>query len=192
MKTLYFITGNTGKVTEATEKLKPFQIQIVQKDLGYPEIQADSLLEVAQFGVNHVKPRFKKPFILEDAGLFIDAFHGFPGVYSKYVFYTIGLPGILRLLDEQKNRSALFRSVFALFIPTKDPLFFTGETKGNITLLQKGSGGFGYDPLFIPEGSTKTFAEMDIVEKNKCSHRGKALTQIVEFFKQHDDVFDFL
>ena len=190
MKTLYFITSNKGKITETTEKLNPFQIRIIQKDLGYPEIQADSLLDVAQFGVDHIRSRFEKPFILEDAGLFIDALDGFPGVYSKYVFYTIGLAGVLRLLDGQQNRSSIFRSVYALGIPTKKPVFFTGEIKGCITTLPKGTSGFGYDPIFVPEGCKKTFAEMDTTEKNVYSHRGKALTQMVEFFKLHTDFFD--
>ena len=78
MKILYFITGNKGKFLEAKQKLQ-------QKDLGYPEIQAESLNDVALQGVLHIQKKFKKPFILEDAGLFIETLHGFPGVYSKYV-----------------------------------------------------------------------------------------------------------
>jgi len=106
MQKIYFITGNTGKFTELQQKLSPLNITVVQQDLGYPEIQAETLEAVAEYGLKHVQQQFSKPFILEDAGLFIHALKGFPGVYSKYVYYTIGLDGILRLMHQQKNRQA--------------------------------------------------------------------------------------
>jgi XTP/dITP diphosphohydrolase len=179
MKTLYFITSNKGKVAEAAEKLIPLGYRIVQKDLGYPEVQADSLKEVAFHGVEHVQSRFTKPFILEDAGLFIDALQGFPGVYSKYVFFTVGLPGILRLLDGVKKRDAVFRSVYAYAEPGKKPVIVIGECNGTITTERRGKQGFGYDPIFLPQGASKTFGEMTINEKNRYSHRAKALEKLV-------------
>jgi len=178
MKTLYFITGNKGKVAEATKKLAPLGFRVVQKDLGYPEVQADTLEEVVQYGVEHVRERFDKPFMLEDAGVFIQALEGFPGVYSKYVFFTIGLPGIIRLLDGAKNRSAVFRSVYAYSEPGKKPLVCTGECAGTIITECRGTNGFGYDPLFVPKDALKTFAEMTIEEKNRYSHRAKALEML--------------
>jgi XTP/dITP diphosphohydrolase len=179
MKTLYFITSNKGKVVEATQKLAPLGFRVVQKDLGYPEVQVDSLEEVAQYGVEQVRERFEKPFMLEDAGVFIQALEGFPGVYSKYVFFTIGLPGILRLLDGVSNRSAVFRSVYAYHEPGKKPLICTGKCEGTIINECRGTNGFGYDPLFVPKDATKTFAEMTIKEKNHYSHRAKALEMLV-------------
>ena len=179
MKTMYFVTSNKGKVVEAAGKLAPLGFRVVQKDLGYPEVQADSLEEVAQYGVEQVCERFEKPFMLEDAGVFIQALEGFPGVYSKYVFFTIGLPGILRLLQDVQNRSAVFRSVYAFHEPGKKPLLCTGECEGTIIQECRGMNGFGYDPLFVPKGATKTFAEMTIEEKNRFSHRAKALEMLV-------------
>jgi XTP/dITP diphosphohydrolase len=179
MKTVYFITSNKGKVGEATQKLAPLGFRVVQKDLGYPEIQADSLEEVAQYGVEQVRERFDKPFMLEDAGVFIQALEGFPGVYSKYVFFTIGLPGVLRLLEGVQNRSAVFRSVFAYHEPEKKPLICIGECLGTIIQKCRGTNGFGYDPLFVPHNATKTFAEMSVDEKNQYSHRAKALEMLV-------------
>lgn len=179
MKIVYFITGNKGKVVEATAKLVPLGFRVVQKDLGYLEVQADSLEEVAQYGVEQVCERFDKPFMLEDAGVFIQALQGFPGVYSKYVFFTIGLPGILRLLEGLQNRSAVFRSVYAYHEPRKKPLICTGECIGTIITECRGTNGFGYDPLFVPNNATKTFAEMSIDEKNRYSHRAKALEMLV-------------
>jgi XTP/dITP diphosphohydrolase len=179
MKTLYFITSNKGKVVEATQKLAPLGFRVVQKDLGYPEVQADSLEEVAQYGVEQVRERFERPFMLEDAGVFIQALEGFPGVYSKFVFFTIGLPGILRLLEGVQNRSAAFRSVYAYHEPGKKTLICTGECPGTIIHECRGTNGFGYDPLFVPKDATKTFAEMSVEEKNQYSHRAKALELLV-------------
>ena len=183
MKTLYFITSNKGKVREAAEKLRPLGFSVVQKDLGYPEAQADSLEEVAQQGIEYIQAKFHKAFMLEDAGLFIDALQGFPGVYSKYVFFTIGLPGILRLLDGMENRTAVFRSVYVYSEPGKKPAMVVGECTGMISTKPRGQHGFGYDPLFIPKGVEKTFGEMTIDEKNKFSHRAKALEKLITELK---------
>ena len=180
---LFFITSNKGKVLEATEKLLPLGFCVVQKDLGYPEVQADSLEEVAMWGVSHVRETFDKPFILEDAGLFIDALQGFPGVYSKYVFFTIGLPGVLQLLKGIKNRKAVFRSVYAYSEPGKKPILAFGECSGVIASEIQGIQGFGYDPLFIPDGAKKTFGKMTVEEKNHFSHRSKALEQLIMVLK---------
>jgi len=189
MKTLYFITGNKGKVVEVKNKFSNLGINIVQKNLGYPEIQAAELEEVAFFGAEHVQKKFNHLFILEDAGLFISALNGFPGVYSSYVFHTIGCKGILRLMSDfgdDNSRRAVFRSVFAYVEPDKKPLLFQGECYGRIALEERGGHGFGYDPIFIPDGETRTFAEMGTSEKNKFSHRGKSLEKLIDFLKNND------
>ncbi|HUT00582.1 MAG TPA: XTP/dITP diphosphatase [Candidatus Thermoplasmatota archaeon] len=183
MNELFFITSNKGKVQEAAEKLQPLGFSVVQKNLGYPELQADSLEEVAAWGATYVQERFEFPFMLEDAGLFIDAVNGFPGVYSKFVFFTIGLDGILRLLEKKENRKAVFRSVYAYSEPGKKPMIITGECKGTISTKKQGTHGFGYDPIFIPDGADKTFGEMTVDEKNQFSHRAKALEKLATLLK---------
>ncbi|KYK26417.1 non-canonical purine NTP pyrophosphatase [Thermoplasmatales archaeon SG8-52-1] len=183
-RTLYFITSNKGKVKEAKDKFSDIDIKIIQKDLGYPEIQADTLEEVAFFGAEHVKKKFNRPFILEDAGLFINALNGFPGVYSAYVYHKIGCDGILRLLkDFNENRNATFKSMYAYCKPNKKPIIFSGECQGMISKKEIGTLGFGFDPIFIPKGKLKTFAQMKTKEKNKISHRGKSLDKLKDFFK---------
>jgi len=179
MKTIAFITSNKGKVAEASARLAPLGYMVVQKNLGYPEIQADSLQEVAWFGIDYVRTRLRTTFFLEDSGLFIASLAGFPGVYSKYVYQTIGLQGVLRLLETKPDRSAVFRSVIAYAQPGQDPEVFVGECVGTIAKDARGTGGFGYDPIFIPQGWTKTFAEVSPQEKNTVSHRGKALDLLV-------------
>ena len=185
MKEIIFITSNKGKVLEAKNRFSTVDIKIVQKNLGYPEIQADTLEEVASFGVEYLKKQIDKPFIIEDAGLFIDSLKDFPGVYSSYVFFTIGCEGILKLLKDAKDekRTACFRSVFSYKEPDKKPLFFVGESTGKISYEKRGSHGFGYDPIFIPDTSSKTFAEMETDEKNSYSHRGRSLDKIIKFFE---------
>lgn len=183
MKILYFITGNKGKFLEAKQKLQPLGFSVIQKDLGYPEIQAESLKDVALQGVLHIQKKFKKPFILEDAGLFIETLHGFPGVYSKYVFFTIGLSGVLRLLDGVNDRRAVFRSVYAYSKYGYKPIIVVGECTGTISREQRGKNGFGYDPIFIPKDLQMTFGEMTLDEKNKYSHRSKALDKLILYVR---------
>ena len=184
MKQLYFITGNMGKLAEIQERVKTLDIKVIQKDLGYPEIQAETLGEVADYGVDCIQKQFNEPFILEDAGLFIDVLDGFPGVYSKYVFYTIGLKGILKIMKNITKRSAVFKSVYAYAKQNTKPILFVGECKGTITKKEQGTSGFGYDPIFIPDSESKTFAEMTTEEKNRYSHRGKALDKLFDFLQK--------
>lgn len=187
MKTIYFITSNKGKVLEAKQKLSTIDYEVVQKNLGYPEIQAIKLEDVATYGVEHVQKKFNQPFILEDAGLFIDALDGFPGVFSAYVFHTIGCEGILKLMEKYKDENehkAVFRSVYAYGEPDKKPRLFIGECIGVISQEIIGDHGFGYDPIFIPNGQNRTFAQMETDEKNYYSHRGKALDKLLDFFKK--------
>jgi len=185
VKTIYFITSNSGKVLEVKNKLTDVDIKVVQKNLGYPEIQSNSLEEVAMFGAEHVQKRFKLPFILEDAGLFIESLGGFPGVFSAYAYHTIGCNGILKLMKDKEgnNRKAVFRSIFAYAEPVRKPILFVGECHGTILDKMQGNNGFGYDPIFIPGGGNKTFAEMSTSEKNQISHRAKSLEKLIDFFK---------
>ena len=182
-KTIYFITRNKGKALEAKLKFSKFKIDVIQKNIGYPEIQADCLEDVALFGIENIQKRFKYPFFLEDAGIFIDALDGFPGVYSAYVYYTIGCNGILKLLDgiDGKKRKAFFKSVVGYCEPGKKPIFFTGECNGKISTKALGDCGFGFDPIFIPNGESKTFAQMETDEKNLFSHRGKSIEKLLNF-----------
>jgi XTP/dITP diphosphohydrolase len=188
MKVLYFITSNKGKYNEAKEKFSEISsIDIIQKNLNYPEIQADSLEEVIEYGIEYLKERVDEPFIIEDAGLFIDHLKGFPGVYSAYVFKTIGCQGILNLLDgvEIHKRNAHFKSVIGFYNPGSDKLMmFKGICEGKISLEMRGTNGFGYDPIFIPKGENKTFGEMSVEEKNIFSHRGKSFEKLIGFFKK--------
>jgi XTP/dITP diphosphohydrolase len=177
---IYFVTGNKGKFQEAEALIG----DLVQQNIGYTEIQADSLEEVAIFGISELSKRLEGPFIIEDAGLFIDVLSGFPGVYSAYVFDTIGNEGILRLMKNIGDRGAAFRSVVAYAEQGLEPQLFMGEVRGNITTEPRGTGGFGYDPIFEVDG--RTIAEMELDEKNKISHRARALGSFKTWLETRD------
>ncbi len=179
---LYFITSNKNKVIEAKKKLGPLGFNIIQEDLQVPEIQADTLEEVALFSAKWAELRARKPFFLEDSGFFVDSLNGFPGVYSAYVFKTLGYMGILRLMEGVDNRDARFVAVI-VYNDGKEMKMFRGDVLGTVTQEPKGEGGFGYDPIFIPKGSSRTFAEMDTAEKGSFSHRGKALENMEKWLK---------
>ncbi len=172
---IYFVTGNKGKFAEAQAILG----EVVQKNIGYTEIQADGLEEVAIFGMKEVLERLDGPVMIEDAGMFIEGLNGFPGVYSAYVFDTVGNEGILRLMDGMEDRKAVFRSVVGYAEPGSDPVLFNGALRGEITQEPRGTGGFGYDPIFEVRG--RTIAEMSLEEKNEISHRAVAIRALKEW-----------
>ena len=184
---LYFVTGNVHKFMEISEIIKQYapwvQLSIAKKGFKL-EIQSESLEEIALYAAKNIAQKIEDMFIVEESGLFIDALNGFPGPYSSYVYKTIGCRGILKLMRDIKDRSAEFRSVIILYHYGKFHSF-VGIAKGKISTKMSGEHGFGFYPIFIPEGSDKTFAEMETNEKNLFSHRGASTRKLVEFLKQH-------
>lgn len=184
--TLFFATGNIGKVEEAEKIFKEENIPLLHLPMKLLEIQADDLEEIAVFSAQKAWENQKKPLFVEDAGLFVEELKGFPGPYSSYVFKTISNEGILKLMSQIDNRTAYFKSVIA-FCNGKKTLTFKGEVKGEISREIRGKYGFGFDPIFIPEeGDGRTFGEMNIFEKTHVSHRTKALKKFVEWIKEQD------
>ena len=186
-KVVFFATGNVNKFNEARSILSPFGIAVGMLRVKGDEIQSDSLKEIAQTSAVNAYKRSKLPIFVEDAGLFIDALSGFPGPYAAYVYKTIHNSGILWLMENVKNRRAKFQSVIAYCDETLcQPECFDGESNGEITLTerrQKGKSAFGFDPIFQPVGSIKSFAEMTLEEKNGFSHRAMAIRKFAEWYK---------
>jgi XTP/dITP diphosphohydrolase len=177
-RTLTFVTGNAGKAAELRAQLAPRGIDVVQDKRGYPEVQADTLAEVAEAGARHLLDAgLKPPFILEDSGLFVAALRGFPGVYSRHALDTIGVPGLLQLMAgvELEMRSAAFQAHLLYVDEAGHVHGFDGACPGRIADRAAGTGGFGFDPVFIPRGHDRTFAEMEPAEKQRLSHRGAAV-----------------
>lgn len=173
---IYFVTTNRSKFLEASMLLRKFGIEIAQRAVHYPEIQAETLKEVVSFAVDFID---LDTFIIEDSGLFIHALRGFPGVYSNYVFKTIGLKGILSLMPEEP-RDAHFESCLLFYDGT--PRVFIGSVSGRIAREIRGDYGFGYDPIFIPDGWSRTFGEVTAEVKNQVSHRSHAFLNFAQWY----------
>jgi len=172
-----FVSSNKNKFYEAKNILAKNKINLGLFKSTLKEIQADSLKEIAAQKVDEAYRRIHKPVIIEDAGLFIDSLNGFPGPFSAYVFKTIGNSGILRLV--KSNRKAKFQSVVAYCDNKYGVILFDAKVEGKISRTTKGKG-WGYDPIFIPQGQSKTFAMLP--NKNEVSHRYKALKKFSNWF----------
>ncbi len=184
-KLIFFATGNLHKFNEARKILAEYDISVAMLKIKTLEIQSDDIEEIAKASVLNATREVNLPTIVEDAGLFIKALNGFPGPYSSYIYRTIGVRGILKLLEEVENREAQFRSVVAFYDPSNESLkCFQGVVEGVIARKPRGYSGFGFDPIFEPkEYIGKTFGEMSIEEKNRFSHRAKALRKFAEWYK---------
>ena len=172
-----FVSSNPHKYREARAILEPLGISLRFQRMTLQEIQSDSLKKIAECKARDAFARCRKPILVEDDGLFIDALGGFPGPYSSYVFDTIGNKGILQLVSSK--RKARFVSMITYCDDTVLKTF-KGKLDGTISKSEKGKG-WGYDPIFIPDKSQKTFAETD---KNEISHRYMALKRFASWHRR--------
>ena len=187
---LVFVSGNIHKFQEIEQILSEYSIQITFHQQETPELQSDSLEEIALFRAKHAFSLLQKPLFVEDAGLFIESLNDFPGPYASYVFRTLGNPGILRLLKNISNRVAIFRTALALVLTETEILTFLGETKGEIATSERGTG-WGFDPIFIPSNSNgQTYGEMSLDEKNQISHRRQSVQKLAEWLASHSSYLD--
>jgi XTP/dITP diphosphohydrolase len=185
MKEIYFATSNYQKVIEASSILLKYNLKIIHLPIERIEIQSPDLCEIASYSVSLIIKKINKPVFVEDTGLFIEKLKGFPGPYSSYVFKTIGNDGILKLMENEKNRNCIFKSVISYCKPNSEPKCITAEVEGLIAEKQRGKG-WGYDPIFIPkEIGSRTYAEMELDDKNQVSHRYKVLKLFAETYFQN-------
>ena len=206
--TIWFMTSNEGKVAEAREHFSHFGIEVKQFEFEATEPQADDLEVVALSKIEQAIPNLPNPndmILVEDAGLFINALDGFPGVYSSYALKTIGCEGILKLLShlesedlvmDAKIRSAEFRAVAVLYHNGVTTVA-EGACPGRIAHKTAEGEGFGFDPIFIPndldddgqpvetgvmgQKSThgSTFGQIKLEEKQLFSHRRRAISNLI-------------
>lgn len=178
---LLLVTSNENKFREISEVAKSYGIKIEWLNIPKFEIQADNLEEIVRYSAITIYQVIRKPLIVEDSGLFINALNGFPGPYTNYVRRKLGLEGILKLLNNVEDRSAYFKTVMC-YVSDKEINLFTGVVNGRISERIRGEKGFGFDPIFIPENEERTFAEMSTEEKNKYSHRAKAFMSFLNYY----------
>jgi len=188
MTTLIFATNNQYKVDEMRSVLQDrFHILSLKEaglDIDIPEPH-QTLEANASEKSGTIHRLTGKDCFSEDTGLEVDELHGEPGVKSaRYAgdgrSFDDNIDKLLLNLKDTSNRKAQFRTVLSLILEKKEYLF-EGICPGHITTSKAGAKGFGYDPVFIPDGSIKTFAEMDMEEKNKFSHRKKAMEKLISF-----------
>lgn len=188
---LIFATNNLHKLSEIQSLIGDnFTIKSLQQigcteDIPEtaPTLEGNALLK-AQYVFN----RYGKNCFADDTGLEIEALDGRPGVFSaRYATdghdFEANIDKVLKELTEAENRKARFRTVVALIIDGS-VYYFEGIVNGEIIAERKGIKGFGYDPVFLPEGYDLTFAEMPLAEKNKISHRARAVKQLIDFLNQ--------
>lgn len=188
---ILFATHNQHKANEL-KALLPTNLELITlNDINLKEEipeTADTIEGNAILKVNYIVNHFELNCFADDTGLEVDALNGAPGVHSaRYAGESRNDEDNIQLLLEKlgsnANRTARFKTIIAMHLKGRLHLF-EGIAEGKITHEKKGEMGFGYDPIFIPEGSTKTFAEMDMMEKNSMSHRGKAFKKLIEFLNQ--------
>lgn len=189
---LVFATNNLNKLKEVQEML-PESIELLSlKDIGcFEDIEetATTLEGNAKIKANHITENYQYNCFADDTGLEVEALNGDPGVYSaRYAGEPANAENNMqKLLDNLKgtsNREAQFRTSICLNLEGKQFLF-DGICKGQILTERKGEKGFGYDPIFQPEGYESSFAQMSSMEKNKISHRGLAIEKLIDFLKNY-------
>lgn len=189
---IIFATNNAHKLSEVSQILGDAFILKTPRECGItedipeeqPTLQGNALQKA-----RYIHERTGSNCFADDTGLEVAALDGAPGVYSaRYAGtgcdFAANMSLLLRNMEGQADRRARFRTVVALILNDREYLF-EGEVQGVITEQAAGSGGFGYDPIFIPDGYDRTFAELDIEVKNRISHRAKAVEKLAEFLKTH-------
>ena len=190
-KKFVFATNNAHKLEEVTailgDKIELLSMKDIHCHADIPET-ADTLEGNALLKARYIFEIYNMDCFADDTGLEVEALNGAPGVYSaRYAGDAhnseANMRKLLQDMEGIENRKAQFRTVFALIINGKEHLF-EGIVKGEITKHRCGSSGFGYDPVFIPEGYTQTYAEMGNTLKNKISHRALATNKLCNFLSK--------
>ncbi len=191
MTKLVFATNNAHKLREIKEIFPKNIIIKSLNDIGFqsdipetqPTIEGNALQKA-----HYIYDRYKINCMADDTGLEIESLNGEPGVYSaryagEHCSFEDNMNKVLQKMERISDRKACFRTVIAL-IWNGEEYLFEGKINGKIITEKKGSKGFGYDPIFLPDGKDLTFAELSSEEKNKISHRGLATQKVVEFLNE--------
>ena len=190
MKKIVFATNNKNKLRELREIMSGLYEVLSLDDIGcHEEIveDADTIEGNAKIKADFVTNKYHVDCFADDTGLEVEALGGAPGVYSaryagEYCSYQDNVNKMLNAMKGQTNRKAAFRTCIALNLDGKS-YCFEGRCDGQILETQRGTDGFGYDPIFLPDGFDQSFAEMSHEAKNAISHRGRATRKLIEFLK---------
>lgn len=186
--TLVLATHNPGKVREIEDLLRPFAVPVVAAGaLGLPEPEETGLTFIAnaELKARAAAEGSGKPSLADDSGLAVAGLGGAPGIYSARWAgpgkdFSVAMARVQAELKENPDRSAAFHCALSLAWPDGQIVTFEGIIEGTLTFPARGPNGFGYDPIFIPEGYSQTFGEMDAAAKHAMSHRARAFEQLVK------------
>lgn len=180
-----FVTTNQHKVAEAKQVLSAFDIDVKQLDVEYEENHDDDIEQIALTAAAKLSQELNIPIVVEDTGIYFNAFPKFPGALPKFVFNTLDYRGIFKLL-EGEDRGAYFKTVAAYCAPHEKPVSFSGTMQGSITevVFNADKDFMPYDHIFVPKKETKTISEMSLAKKNSFSQRGKAFTQLGKYLSE--------
>ncbi len=190
MSSIVFASNNAHKLEEVREKMKDlYEIKSLKEISCFDEIPetANTFKGNAEQKANWVVEKYNCDCFADDSGIEIDALNGAPGVFSaRYAgencSYDDNNKLVMKNLQGESNRNARFVTVICLKL-NNETHFFRGEVYGKIISEYRGKGGFGYDPIFMPDGYNKTYAQLGLKEKNKFSHRALALAKMIDFLK---------
>lgn len=177
---LFFATTNEGKLNEARQILN---VEVEGTPLEIEEIQSLDPGKVAKAKAIDYFNALQKPIFIEDVSLSFTALNGLPGPYISDFYKALGNKGIIQLLDSKEDRSATALTTIVYITKPDELHIFTGEVKGTIATEERGTNGFAWDPIFIPDGETRTFAELETETKNEFSMRKIALEKFSEWLK---------
>jgi XTP/dITP diphosphohydrolase len=192
---LVFATNNQNKLRELQQllgkKIELLSLADINCEEEIPE-EYDTLEDNAKQKAEYIYKKYHVNCFADDTGLEISALNGEPGVYSaRYAGESkdakANMKKVLQKLEGVTNRSARFRTVISLYLNDKE-YQFEGIVNGDILEYERGKDGFGYDPIFEPLGYSISFAEMEMSEKNKISHRGLAVQKLVEFLLRYENL----
>jgi len=178
---LILLTQNQHKLKEIKPLFEKYQVGFETTSIEKHEIRSESVEEIARVAARVAYETLQKPVVVDDTGFFVDALNGFPGSYAGIVLKFIGYEGILRLMTDKSNRASVFMTAVSYFDGTHIESFL-GTMSGTVARDAAGVGGFGYDPIFIPNGFTKTYAELTLDEKVSISHRTTAFEEFLKWY----------
>lgn len=181
------VTGNWAKIAQAKQFLEPLGHEVDNVKMDTIEIQADTVQEVAAYSAKWASEQLKRNVVKNDTGIVIEGLKGFPGPYTHYVQDTIGEDGVLKLMEGIENRRAKFVQALAFCEYGKEPVVFTSETLGTISLSKEGDKGWCWDFIFIPDGQEHTLGCFEDEERLKMWNDTGYL-QLIEHLKKFEDI----
>ncbi len=185
---VYFVTTNKHKFEQVKDILKDYPIELERIDMKYEEDHDKSMEEISRTAAKKLANELNKAIVVEDTGLYFEAYNNFPGALPKYIFNSIGYKGIFKLL-EGESRKAYFIAYVAFCEPGKETIVFDGRVNGKITdkVYDESMDEMPYAKIFIPDGHDKTFTGIPISERSKISHRAEAFKKFGEYITKNQN-----